>query len=110
VVRRAKDTASTQARASSAFPFSDAIHSRAPRIGLALLAAVATTGLALAQETKEEIIVTGSRIARSGLFWAINNLLDKAPPVAPGGNAFPTNPVFFDTIGRRIRAGVRLNF
>jgi outer membrane receptor protein involved in Fe transport len=44
------------------------------------------------------------------LFWAINNLLDKDPPVAPGGNAFPTNPVFFDTIGRRIRAGVRLQF
>ncbi len=44
------------------------------------------------------------------LFWAINNLLDKNPAVAPGGNAFPTNPVFFDTIGRRIRAGVRLNF
>ena len=44
------------------------------------------------------------------LFWAINNLLDKNPAVAPGGNAFPTNPVFFDTIGRRIRAGVRVNF
>ena len=44
------------------------------------------------------------------LFWAINNLLDKDPPVAPGGNAFPTNPVFFDTIGRRIRAGVRIQF
>jgi hypothetical protein len=44
------------------------------------------------------------------LFWAINNLFDKDPPVAPGGNAFPTNPVFFDTIGRRIRAGVRLQF
>jgi hypothetical protein len=44
------------------------------------------------------------------LFWAITNLLDKAPAVAPGGNAFPTNPVFFDTIGRRLRAGVRLNF
>jgi iron complex outermembrane receptor protein len=44
------------------------------------------------------------------LFWAINNLLDKDPPVAPGGNGFPTNPVFFDTIGRRIRAGVRLQF
>jgi outer membrane receptor protein involved in Fe transport len=44
------------------------------------------------------------------LFWAINNLLDKDPPVAPGGNAFPTNPVFFDTIGRRVRAGVRVEF
>jgi hypothetical protein len=44
------------------------------------------------------------------LFWAVNNLLDEDPPVAPGGNAFPTNPVFFDTIGRRARAGVRLQF
>jgi outer membrane receptor protein involved in Fe transport len=44
------------------------------------------------------------------LFWSINNLLDKDPPIAPGGNAYPTNPVFFDTIGRRIRAGMRLQF
>jgi outer membrane receptor protein involved in Fe transport len=44
------------------------------------------------------------------LFWSINNLLDKDPPVAPGGNAYPTNPVFFDTIGRRIRTGLRLEF
>ncbi len=50
----------------STFSFSGAIRSRAPRIGLALLAAVATAGLALAQETKEEIIVTGSRVSRSG--------------------------------------------
>ncbi|MFO1503150.1 MAG: TonB-dependent receptor [Steroidobacteraceae bacterium] len=44
------------------------------------------------------------------LFWAVNNLFDKNPPVAPGGNAFPTNPVFFDTLGRRYRAGLRLQF
>jgi iron complex outermembrane receptor protein len=44
------------------------------------------------------------------VFWAINNLLDEDPPVAPGGNFYPTNPVFFDTIGRRYRAGVRLTF
>ena len=48
----------------STFPFSDAIRSRAPRIGLALLVAVATAGLALAQEQKEEILVTGSRIGQ----------------------------------------------
>jgi len=60
---------------------------------------------------------TGSYDLRPGdsgnqlqLFWAVNNLFDKDPPVAPGGNAFPTNPVFFDTIGRRVRAGVRLQF
>jgi outer membrane receptor protein involved in Fe transport len=44
------------------------------------------------------------------LFWAINNLFDEDPPIAPGGNLYPTNPVFFDTIGRRYRAGVRIEF
>jgi outer membrane receptor protein involved in Fe transport len=44
------------------------------------------------------------------LFWAIQNLLDEDPPVAPGGNVYPTNPVFFDTIGRRFRVGARLSF
>ena len=44
------------------------------------------------------------------LFWVINNLLDEEPPVAPGGNAYPTNPVFFDTLGLRYRAGVRIAF
>src|SRR5262249_4062203 len=44
------------------------------------------------------------------LFWAVSNLLDKDPAVAPGGNAYPTNPVFFDTLGRRLRVGVRLTF
>jgi outer membrane receptor protein involved in Fe transport len=44
------------------------------------------------------------------LFWVINNLLDEDPPVAPGGNAYPTNPVFFDTLGLRYRAGFRIAF
>ena len=44
------------------------------------------------------------------IFWVVNNLLDRDPPVAPGGNLYPTNPVFFDTLGRRFRAGVRLAF
>ncbi len=44
------------------------------------------------------------------LFWAVNNLLDKDPPIAPGGNVYPTNPVYFDTLGRRIRVGVRFTF
>jgi outer membrane receptor protein involved in Fe transport len=44
------------------------------------------------------------------LFWVINNLLDEDPVVAPGGNAYPTNPVFFDTLGMRYRAGVRIAF
>lgn len=124
---------------------------------LSLLAiAVAASLRALAQQT-EEIIVTGSRVSRSGfdssqplttidaqqiqnlgivnvghayyltwsgsydfpragqdnafqVFWVINNLLDEDPQIAPGGNAYPTNPVFFDTIGRRFRAGVRFSF
>jgi hypothetical protein len=37
-------------------------------------------------------------------------LLDEDPPVAPGGNVYPTNPVFFDTLGQRVRVGVRLSF
>jgi iron complex outermembrane recepter protein len=44
------------------------------------------------------------------LFWAVTNLLDEDPAIAPGGNAYPTNPVFFDTIGRRFRVGVRFEF
>ncbi len=44
------------------------------------------------------------------LFWVVNNLFDKDPAIAPGGNAYPTNPVFFDTLGRRYRAGVRISF
>jgi outer membrane receptor protein involved in Fe transport len=44
------------------------------------------------------------------LFWVVNNLLDKDPPIAPGGNAYPTNPVFFDTLGQRYRLGVRFTF
>ena len=44
------------------------------------------------------------------LFWVVNNLLNQDPPVAPGGNAYPTNPVFFDTLGLRYRAGFRLSF
>ena len=42
------------------------------------------------------------------LFGSINNLFDRNPPVAPGGNGYPTNPVYFDTYGRLWRAGVRV--
>lgn len=44
------------------------------------------------------------------IFGSANNLFDSWPAVAPGGNGFPTNPVYFDTYGRTLRAGVRLNF
>lgn len=44
------------------------------------------------------------------VFAVANNIFDSDPPVAPGGNAYPTNPVFFDTIGAKFRAGVRVAF
>jgi outer membrane receptor protein involved in Fe transport len=44
------------------------------------------------------------------LFASINNLFDRDPPVAPGGNGYPTNPVYFDTYGMTWRAGVRVAF
>jgi outer membrane receptor protein involved in Fe transport len=44
------------------------------------------------------------------IFAAINNLLNKNPPVAPGGNGYPTNPVYFDTYGLTWKLGVRAKF
>ena len=44
------------------------------------------------------------------VFATINNLLDKAPPVAPGGNGYPTNPVYFDTYGMSWKVGFRLKY
>jgi outer membrane receptor protein involved in Fe transport len=44
------------------------------------------------------------------LFGSLNNAFDKDPPIAPGGNGFPTNPVYFDTFGRTFRVGARVNF
>jgi outer membrane receptor protein involved in Fe transport len=44
------------------------------------------------------------------VFASINNLLNKDPPVAPGGNGYPTNPVYFDTYGMFWRVGVRAKF
>jgi outer membrane receptor protein involved in Fe transport len=43
------------------------------------------------------------------VFAAINNLFDKEPPLAPELQ-YPTNPTYFDQIGRSYRAGVRLRF
>jgi iron complex outermembrane receptor protein len=42
------------------------------------------------------------------LFGSMNNLFDKDPVIAPGGNGYPTNPVYFDTYGRTWRAGLRV--
>jgi len=44
------------------------------------------------------------------LFGVINNLFGREPPVAPGGNGFPTNPVYFDTMGTSFRFGTRFQF
>jgi iron complex outermembrane receptor protein len=44
------------------------------------------------------------------VFATIDNLLNKSPPVAPGGNGYPTNPVYFDTYGMTWRVGVRGSF
>jgi outer membrane receptor protein involved in Fe transport len=44
------------------------------------------------------------------VFGSINNLFDRDPPIAPGGNGYPTNPVYFDTYGMTWKLGVRLHF
>jgi iron complex outermembrane recepter protein len=44
------------------------------------------------------------------LFATINNLTNKSPPVAPGGNGYPTNPVYFDTYGMSWKLGFRVKF
>ena len=44
------------------------------------------------------------------VFGSLNNVFDKDPVIAPGGNGFPTNPVYFDTYGRTFRIGARVNF
>jgi outer membrane receptor protein involved in Fe transport len=46
----------------------------------------------------------------AAVFAKINNLTNKIPPVAPGGNGYPTNPVYFDTYGLTWTVGLRLNF
>jgi len=43
------------------------------------------------------------------LFATITNLTDKTPPIAPTGD-YPTNPAFFDQVGRAFRVGVRADF
>ena len=44
------------------------------------------------------------------IFGVINNLFGKNPPIAPGGNGYPTNPVYFDTYGAAFRMGVRMRY
>jgi iron complex outermembrane receptor protein len=44
------------------------------------------------------------------VFVALDNVLNKDPPVAPGGNGYPTNPVYFDTYGMTWKLGFRATF
>ncbi len=44
------------------------------------------------------------------LFGNIDNLFNKTPPIAPGGNGYPTNPVYFDTYGMTWKVGMRARF
>jgi outer membrane receptor protein involved in Fe transport len=44
------------------------------------------------------------------VFANVNNLFNQAPPVAPGGNGYPTNPVYFDTYGLTWKVGARFRF
>jgi iron complex outermembrane recepter protein len=46
----------------------------------------------------------------ASVFAKIDNVANKRPPVAPGGNGYPTNPVYFDTYGMTWKVGFRLNF
>ncbi|WP_336978641.1 TonB-dependent receptor domain-containing protein [Altererythrobacter fulvus] len=43
------------------------------------------------------------------LFFRINNLLNKEPPIVPEFQ-YPTNPAYFDTIGRYYTIGARARF
>ncbi len=44
------------------------------------------------------------------VFANINNVLNATPPIAPGGNGYPTNPVYFDTYGLTWKLGVRFRY
>ena len=46
---------------------------------------------------------------RYQVFATVNNVADKAPPMAPQLQ-YPSNPVYFDLVGRSYRAGVRVQF
>jgi outer membrane receptor protein involved in Fe transport len=43
-------------------------------------------------------------------FATMNNVFDKDPAIAPGGNGYPTNPVYFDTYGRAYKIGLRVKY
>jgi outer membrane receptor protein involved in Fe transport len=43
------------------------------------------------------------------LFGSVQNLLDKDPPLLGNGTG-GTNPIFYDTVGRQYRVGLRMDF
>jgi outer membrane receptor protein involved in Fe transport len=43
------------------------------------------------------------------VFATVSNLFDEEPPIIPGGQ-YPTNPAFYDQIGRQYRFGIRADF
>jgi outer membrane receptor protein involved in Fe transport len=51
---------------------------------------------------------------KTEVFWQVNNLLDRLPPVIPtspvGVQSSPSNATYYDTLGRSYKIGVRLNF
>jgi outer membrane receptor protein involved in Fe transport len=56
-------------------------------------------------------------VSNMQLYAVVDNLFNKQPPFASGAGAFGvnngnggTNPVFFDTLGRMYRVGVRMTF
>jgi outer membrane receptor protein involved in Fe transport len=44
------------------------------------------------------------------VFANVNNVFNQTPPLAPGGNGYPTNPVYFDTYGLTWKVGARFHF
>lgn len=54
-----------------------------------------------------DFAVTGDTSVQ--LFGSVSNLFDKEPPFAPELQ-YPTNPTYFDQIGRTYRAGLRVKF
>ena len=96
-------------RKSTALPNSDVNSINDNTVGSALYVGLSTSyKFALGGRSNAEI------------FLSIRNLFDKDPPGTAtnsngtsgyvAGNGGPTNPVFFDTLGARWRAGVRVNF
>ena len=51
----------------------------------------------------------GSSKNKNEIYFVVNNLFDKDPPIAPGV-ASATNGILFDQVGRTLMAGVRLRY